>query len=719
VHDLSIRDILTWTMLSRAQWRPAWNTVAASQDQRPLPVNTMGIKGTDEDAVLVTEMTLRPEAPVSPSEDGAAGQDLIERIGGKDHVQFLAEASEILADSLDYETELERVARLIVPALADWCVVDLLVADGRMQRLAVVHRDPAKAGTALELRRRYAVLPPNQAHRAWDVLADGKPWFDPAVDEVRFVAEARDAEHLALLRRLGFAAEMVLPLVARGRTLGVITLVLADDHRHYGPDDLALAEELARRAALAIDNARLYAEAQAAEARYRGLFEGVADAILSIDDEGRFRDANVAAIELLGYEREELLGARLEDLIAPGAELAEVEVLWRPRDGTWHGELDLRRKDGAILTVEARTTVVALQAGPVALSVVRDVSERHRAAVDRQRLAAIVDSSNDVIIGKTLDGIVTSWNQAAEQLYGYTAEEMIGQSIARIFPPERIEEFRDIMDRIRRGERISHHDAVRIAKDGRRIDISVSVSPVTDAAGRIVGAATIAQDIGERKRIEAAQRDFLAMVSHDLRSPLTVIRASTQLLQRRGEYRESTIATILQYADRMARLIDDLADVVRLEEGHLPLQREPLDLVVLARECAAAAEQQSANHAVRVDAPESSICGMWDRVRLGQVLENLVSNALKHGAEEGEVVVRVEERDGEALISVRDSGPGVDPEHVPHLFDRFYRANTRSSGLGLGLYISRILVEAHGGRIWVESRLGQGSTFTIGLPLHS
>jgi PAS domain S-box-containing protein len=679
-------------------------------------VDTMGIKGTDEDAVLVTEMTLQPDEPVSPSEDGAASQDLTERFGGKDHVQFLAEASEILAGSLDYETELERVARLIVPALADWCVVDLLVADGRLHRLAVVHRDPAKAETALELRRRYAVLSPNRAHRAWDVLTDGKPWFDPAVDEVRFVAEARDAEHLALLRRLGFAAEIVLPLVARGRTLGIITLVLADDRRQYGPSDLALAEDLARRAALAIDNARLYAEAQAAEARYRGLFDGVADAMLSIDDEGRFRDANAAAVELLGYEREELLGARLEDLITPGAELAGVEVLWRPRGGTWQGELDLRRKDGAILTVEARTTVVALPAGPVALSVVRDVSERHRAAVDRQRLAAIVDSSNDVIIGKMLDGTVTSWNQAAEQLYGYTAEEMIGQSIARIFPPERIDEFSDIMDRIRRGESISHHDAVRVAKDGRRIDISVSVSPVTDAAGRIVGAATIAQDISERKRAEAAQRDFLAMVSHDLRSPLTVIRANAQLLQRRGEYRESTIATILQYADRMARLIDDLADVVRLEEGHLPLQREPLNLVVLARECAAAAEQQSADHAIRVDAPDSSICGMWDRVRLGQVLENLISNALKHGAEEGEVVVRVEERDGEALVSVQDSGSGIDPEHVPHLFDRFYRANSRSSGLGLGLYISRILVEAHGGRIWVESRPGQGSTFTIGLP---
>jgi signal transduction histidine kinase len=120
---------------------------------------------------------------------------------------------------------------------------------------------------------------------------------------------------------------------------------------------------------------------------------------------------------------------------------------------------------------------------------------------------------------------------------------------------------------------------------------------------------------------------------------------------------------------------------------------------------------------VRIEAPDTAICGAWDRVRLGQVVENLLGNALKHGAEQGEVVVRVEEREGEALLSVRDSGPGIGPEHVPHLFDRFYRASDRSPGLGLGLYISRILVEAHGGRIWVESQPGQGSTFTIALPL--
>ncbi len=159
---------------------------------------------------------------------------------------------------------MERVARLTVPGLADWCVVDLLAEDGALHRLAVVHRDPARAAAAADLQRRYPVLTPDQPHKLWKVLPEGPPWFDPQVSEERFVGEARDATHLALLRQLGFAAEIMLPLAARGRSLGVMTLVLSDDSRHYGPRDLALAQELARRAALAIDNARLYQEAQRA-----------------------------------------------------------------------------------------------------------------------------------------------------------------------------------------------------------------------------------------------------------------------------------------------------------------------------------------------------------------------------------------------------------------------------------------------------------------------
>ncbi len=203
---------------------------------------------------------------IYPIEDGLAifSRDISEQNLLEQNLSFLAEAGDILAASLDYEAALQRVAQLAVPALADWCVIDLLAGDGALHRLAVAHRDPAKAGAAEELKRRYPILLPGQPHKTWDVLPDGPPWLDTDIAEERFAAQARDPDHLDLLRQLGFAAEMVLPLVARGRPLGAMTLVLANGSRRYGARDLSLAQELARRAAVAIDNARLYEEAQAA-----------------------------------------------------------------------------------------------------------------------------------------------------------------------------------------------------------------------------------------------------------------------------------------------------------------------------------------------------------------------------------------------------------------------------------------------------------------------
>jgi PAS domain S-box-containing protein len=521
-----------------------------------------------------------------------------------------------------------------------------------------------------------------------------------------------------LLRRLGFRAEMIVPLQARGRTLGAITLVLGGTDRRYGPADLALAEELAWRAALAIDNARLYSEAQAAEARYRGLFAGVADAIVVASDEGVCQDINDAARELLGYARDELVGLNLGLLVAAPSASASGDASKRGlRSGGFRGELDLRRKDGKIVPVEARTTAVELPTGTVFLSVLRDVTERRRADEDRQRLAAIIASTDDAVVGKTLDGIVTSWNPGAERLYGYTAPEMVGQSVLRIYPEDRTDELWEILERLRHGERVQYEDTVRLTKDGRRIDVSVGTSPIVDAAGVPVGVASITRDVSERKRLESMQRDFVAMVAHDLRSPLTVLRTRTQLMQRRGAYQPHMVEAILAQTDRMARLIDDLADAIRLEEGRLVLQREPVDLVAFAREAAATVQELSARHTIVVEAPDEPVIGSWDRVRLGQVLENVLGNAIKYTPEGGEVIVRVAAENGEARLSVRDTGPGIDSMHLPRLFDRFYQAESSGAwGLGLGLYISRMLIAAHGGRIWAESELGRGSTFIIALP---
>jgi signal transduction histidine kinase len=208
------------------------------------------------------------------------------------------------------------------------------------------------------------------------------------------------------------------------------------------------------------------------------------------------------------------------------------------------------------------------------------------------------------------------------------------------------------------------------------------------------------------------------MVSHDLRGPLTVLRATAQLLHRRATTDHRAIETILRQADRMNRLIDDLSGIVQLETGTLVLNLQEVDLLALARREAEAIQAQTSHHLVRVESSVPAAIGTWDPERLGQVLQNVLDNAVKYSPEGGEILVRITSAPGEIRLSVSDQGAGIAPADLPRLFERYYRAHggNHTAGLGLGLYIARMLVEAHGGRIWAESTPGQGSTFTIALP---
>jgi two-component system, OmpR family, sensor histidine kinase VicK len=374
--------------------------------------------------------------------------------------------------------------------------------------------------------------------------------------------------------------------------------------------------------------------------------------------------------------------------------------------------------DGRLRWIQGKGRVYRDEAGrPLRMiGIGQDVTARREAEAARLELAAIVESSSDAIIARTLDGIITSWNAGAERLYGYSAAEAIGKPMAMLIPPELTGQLSENIEQIRRGERVPPYEAERMRRDGRRIDVSVGVSPIVDDAGRVVGAATISRDITELRALARLQEDFLAMVTHDLSGPLTVLRSRAQLMQRRQTYDEQAMAAIVAQTEVMARLVQDLSDVLRLEAGRLELRSERVDLVALAREYAAASA--SDRHALRVEAPAGPVVGDWDPERLGQVFQNLIGNAIKYSPAGTEVVVRVEPREGEALVAVSDRGPGIAECHLPRLFERFYRAETGTQlpGLGLGLYIARMLVDAHGGRIWAESEVGKGSTFFVALP---
>ena len=350
-------------------------------------------------------------------------------------------------------------------------------------------------------------------------------------------------------------------------------------------------------------------------------------------------------------------------------------------------------------------------------------AERHAAEAalreSEERFRAVWEATSEAMALSDPVGIVLAVNPAYCALYDLSEEEIIGHSFAVIFPEEA------------RGEAVQQYHAIFADPDPpqsyeARVQRPDGSERMVEARadflvrdGERVAMISAVRDITGRTRAERVQQDFIAMASHDLLTPITVLRARAQLLQRRQTYDETSVVSILEQTTRMERMITDLRELVQVEGGQLTLDVAPVDLGELAHEAANWVRIQRTGHTMRIEAPAVPIVGQWDRDRLGQVLDNLLGNAVKYSPQGREIVVRVESVTGEARLSVTDQGPGIPTAVVPHLFERFYRGEhtVGDAGLGLGLYISRMLVNAHGGRIWAASAPGRGSTFTIALPL--
>jgi PAS domain S-box-containing protein len=360
----------------------------------------------------------------------------------------------------------------------------------------------------------------------------------------------------------------------------------------------------------------------------------------------------------------------------------------------------------------------------------------------RARLAAIVESSDDAIVSKTLDGIVTTWNHGAERIFGYTPDEMIGKPITTIIPPDRHDEEPQILARIQAGERVEHYETVRRRKDGRLIDVSVTISPIRDDAGRVIGASKIARDITAYKQAqrdlqaakdaaEAANRAkdrFLSVLSHELRTPLTPALAALSFIESHPELTaeevREQIGMIRRNVETEARLVDDLLDVTRIARGKLVLHFEVVDAHAVVRDAVAVLQGEIDAKGLAVTlALRAKDHHVWaDPGRLQQVLLNLLGNAIKFTPNSGDVVVRSSDAAGGGMLQleVADTGVGIEPSALPRLFDAFEQGEQnvtrRFGGLGLGLSIARTLVEMHHGSIAAASDgKDRGSTFTVRL----
>ncbi len=360
----------------------------------------------------------------------------------------------------------------------------------------------------------------------------------------------------------------------------------------------------------------------------------------------------------------------------------------------------------------------------------REAAEALRQAERNARLlAAIVESSDDAIISKDLNGIITSWNQSAERLFGYTAAEAVGQSVTILIPPERLDEETAILAALRRGERFDHFETVRVRKDGSRLNLSLTISPVKDAEGRIVGASKVARDITAWKRQEAALKQanadlqqFAYSASHDLQEPLRTVTAYTQLLEmslgpRLGDRDKEFVRYIVDASTRMHNLLHDLRVYLQISTA----DHEPAEEIDSGDTVGQALQNLDA--AIRESGASVDFAAL-PRVRmpafeLEQVFQNLIGNAIRYRAGDPPRVRIAASRQGEEwLFSVQDNGIGIAPQFQKQIFGIFRRLHSQSQypGTGMGLAICQRSVERHGGKIWVESEPGKGSTFFFTIP---
>jgi len=493
------------------------------------------------------------------------------------------------------------------------------------------------------------------------------------------------------------------------------------------------------------------------------ILEAIPDAVAAVNQQGVIVQINAQTEAMFGYTRDELIGRKIEILVPerqrPHHDLHREQFHRQPKIRRMGSGLDLygRRRDGSEFPVEISLSPVTTGDGMIVLSAIRDISDRKRIEQElrraneeldkrksrqlrdsQNRLALIVDSSQDAIIGKNLDGIVTHWNKGAEEIYGYTAQEMIGKSITMLAPPERADEIPSILRRIRSGEQVEYFESVRVTKDKRRLHVSIAVSPIYDADGNVVGASTIARNITAQKKVEDQLRQSQKMeavgrlaggVAHDFNNLLGIVTACSELLRSRVDAGSvEYIDNIREAAKRGASLTRQLLAFSRRQ----PTQSQVLDLNDRLKEVSKLLRPLMGDDVeVVLRAHSNNAIVEADPGHLDQVIVNLAVNARDAMPRGGRLIIETSVFDFDesfahehpsmtagryVMVAISDNGVGMDEATRSRIFEPFFTTKETGKGSGLGLATVYGIVKQSGGHIWVYSEVGHGTTFKIYLP---
>ncbi len=599
----------------------------------------------------------------------AAASNEDRRVPAHERSRFLAEASSVLNSSLDYDLTLQRLARLAVPEIADWCAVDLATENLEPgERVAVAHVEPEMVELAHDLHRRYPP-DPNADTGLPNVLRTGRSALYAHINDQMFRETIDDPEHLEVALALHMRSGMIVPMIARGRTLGAITFVSSSDDRHFDEADLEMAEDLAGRAALAVDNARLFRETQQAwrnvsvrATQQRALAE-LARRGLELDAQALFDEALDTLRELLDAD-----AAKLVELI-PG----ESRLVMRAASGwdkSWLGAELAMADDGTSIGYALRRKEVVI------------VDDFDTSELRRSALLADTDVSSSLCVSV----------------------------------PGRRHPFGVLAVHARRKNAFSQDDA----------DLIRGFSNVLSSVVEKERAERQREHMYQRlTRANKTREELLSIVSHDLRSPATAIKLNLEIidmLAAQHDTDQGDIARAVSKAganiDRMVALMDDLLAAFRYDADELSLAVEEIDFAQVVRTVISSHEadllETGAELAVDLDEP---VAGECDRMRLEQLVSNLLSNAIKYG--EGKPIsLSLKARTRDVELRVSDQGKGIPVDMQQEIFERFRRAehHERRDSFGLGLWIVRRIVTALGGEIDVDSAPGRGTTFTVRLP---